>query len=136
QRSWRRRGPRRMAFDHPDDWRADERDRHAVFPTQQGSTAALRLDDRNSNDAPGVAYAHNRQTRRYSARAFSLQITCELPADAAPRAQFERVVVPHLDEAYVLARALTGNSADAQDIVQDASLSAYRAIASYANGHA
>jgi RNA polymerase sigma factor (sigma-70 family) len=54
--------------------------------------------------------------------------------DVTPRAQFERVVIPHLDEAYVLARALTGNSTDAQDIVQDASLSAYRAIMSYANG--
>jgi RNA polymerase sigma factor (sigma-70 family) len=56
--------------------------------------------------------------------------------EQTPRAQFERVVIPHLDEAYVLARSLTGNSTDAKDIVQDASLSAYRAIMSYANGDA
>jgi len=36
----------------------------------------------------------------------------------------------------VFARALTGNPTDAQDIVQDASLSAFRAIAGYQNGDA
>jgi len=56
--------------------------------------------------------------------------------DALRRAQFERIVLPHLEEALVFARALTGNPTDAQDIVQDASLNAYRAIAGYANGDA
>jgi RNA polymerase sigma-70 factor (ECF subfamily) len=56
--------------------------------------------------------------------------------DALRRARFERVVQPHLEEAFVFARALTGNPTDAQDIVQDASLNAYRAIAGYANGDA
>jgi RNA polymerase sigma-70 factor (ECF subfamily) len=56
--------------------------------------------------------------------------------DALRRTQFERIVLPHLEEAFVFARALTGNPTDAQDIVQDASLSAYRAIAGYANGDA
>ena len=125
-----------MALDNHDDWRAYERDHHAAFPTQQGLAAARRIDGCGSNDASNVAHANNRSTRGHSSRAFSLQVPRELSADEALRAQFERVVVPHLDEAFVLARALTGNSADAQDIVQDASLSAYRAIMSYANGDA
>lgn len=125
-----------MVCDNPDDWRADERDRHPAFPTQLGLAAARRVDRGGSNDAPDVAHTNNRSTKGHSTRAFSLQVPQELSADEALRAQFERIVVPHLDEAYVLARALTGNGADAQDIVQDASLSAYRAIMSYANGDA
>jgi len=56
--------------------------------------------------------------------------------EQARRVEFCRVVVPHLEEAYVLARSLTGNRTDAEDIVQDASLNAYRAIESYAQGDA
>src|SRR5205807_2600365 len=36
--------------------------------------------------------------------------------------RFEAVVLPHLDAAYTLARYLTRNDHDAQDVVQDASL--------------
>jgi len=40
--------------------------------------------------------------------------------------EFAAVVLPHLDAAYTLARYLTRNEADAQDIVQDASLRALK----------
>lgn len=40
--------------------------------------------------------------------------------------RFEAVVLPHLDAAYTLARYLTRNDQDAQDVVQDASLRALR----------
>jgi len=40
--------------------------------------------------------------------------------------EFEAIVLPHLDAAYTLARYLTRNDADAQDIVQDASLRALK----------
>lgn len=40
--------------------------------------------------------------------------------------RFEEIVLPHLDAAYTLARYLTGNIQDAQDIVQDASLRAFK----------
>jgi RNA polymerase sigma-70 factor (ECF subfamily) len=52
-----------------------------------------------------------------------------------PDERFARIVLPYLAEAYVLARSLTGNGTDAEDVVQEASLSAYRAIASFANGN-
>ncbi|WP_342361227.1 sigma-70 family RNA polymerase sigma factor [Terrarubrum flagellatum] len=41
---------------------------------------------------------------------------------------FERVVLPHLDDAYSLARWLTGDAADAEDIVQDACVRALGAV--------
>lgn len=40
--------------------------------------------------------------------------------------RFETIVLPHLDAAYTLARHLTRNSADAQDVVQDAYLRALK----------
>jgi RNA polymerase sigma-70 factor, ECF subfamily len=40
--------------------------------------------------------------------------------------EFERAVLPHLNAAYNLARWLTRNDADAEDVVQEACLRAYR----------
>src|SRR5215216_7869983 len=51
-------------------------------------------------------------------------------------ARFANVVLPHLGDAYALARWITGNRADAEDVVQDACLRAFRAIRSFANGSA
>ena len=48
--------------------------------------------------------------------------------------RFARLVLPHLGDAYALARWITANRADAEDIVQDASLRAFRAIANVAEG--
>jgi RNA polymerase sigma-70 factor (ECF subfamily) len=44
------------------------------------------------------------------------------------QAQFERIVMPHLDGAYNLARWLAGNDHDAADIVQDACVRAFRFV--------
>lgn len=44
---------------------------------------------------------------------------------------FERLALPHLDAAYNLARWLTRNDHDAQDVVQDAYLRAYKYFASF-----
>jgi len=52
------------------------------------------------------------------------------------RARFAAVVLPHLDDAFALARWLTGNRSDAEDVVQEASLRAYRAIGTFAGGNA
>ena len=50
------------------------------------------------------------------------------------KARFTRVVMPHLADAYALARWLTGNRMDAEDVVQEASLRAFRGIGGFAGG--
>jgi RNA polymerase sigma factor (sigma-70 family) len=47
------------------------------------------------------------------------------------RTRFEHVVVPHLQDAFALARWLAGSASDAEDIVQEACLRAYRGIAGF-----
>jgi RNA polymerase sigma-70 factor (ECF subfamily) len=44
------------------------------------------------------------------------------------RHRFTRAIMPHLDDAYSLARWLTGNASDAEDVVQDACLRALAAL--------
>lgn len=48
--------------------------------------------------------------------------------------QFDRVIAPHLARAYNLARLLVGNAADAEDLVQEASLRAFRGLDSFHGG--
>jgi RNA polymerase sigma factor (sigma-70 family) len=48
------------------------------------------------------------------------------------QARFRSVVLPHLADAYALARWLTGHRADAEDVVQDACLRAFRGIGGFA----
>jgi RNA polymerase sigma factor (sigma-70 family) len=47
------------------------------------------------------------------------------------RALFDEVFLPHMAEAYRLAQWLTGNTYDAEDVVQDAALRAFRGIKSF-----
>lgn len=49
------------------------------------------------------------------------------------RRRFEALFQPHLAAVYNLARYLCGNNTDAEDIVQEVYLKAYRAFDSYAN---
>ena len=48
--------------------------------------------------------------------------------DDEQRRKFEGMLLPHLAAALSLARWLTGNKTDAEDVVQDASIRAFRAI--------
>jgi RNA polymerase sigma-70 factor (ECF subfamily) len=50
--------------------------------------------------------------------------------------RFERVVLPFLDDAYTLARYLLHDEHDAQDVVQEASLRAFRYFGGYSGGDA
>jgi RNA polymerase sigma factor (sigma-70 family) len=50
--------------------------------------------------------------------------------------RFNEVVLPHLGDALALARWLTGNAADAEDVVQDACIKAHGGISGYAGGNA
>src|SRR3989475_12520261 len=48
-------------------------------------------------------------------------------ADAEKRASFEREALVHLDSLYRVALRLTGNAAEADDLVEETMLKAYRA---------
>ena len=50
--------------------------------------------------------------------------------------RFAEVFLPHLVDAYRLARWLAGSGADAEDIMQEASLRAFKSIRSFAGGNA
>jgi RNA polymerase sigma-70 factor, ECF subfamily len=54
---------------------------------------------------------------------------------AATRESFEQAVLPHLDAAYNLARWLTRNEQDAQDVTQEAFLRAFRFFDGYQGGN-
>jgi RNA polymerase sigma-70 factor, ECF subfamily len=53
------------------------------------------------------------------------------PPDSQRLAAFEALMLPHLDAAYNLARWLTRDDADAQDVVQEAYLRALRFFSSF-----
>jgi RNA polymerase sigma factor (sigma-70 family) len=80
------------------------------------------LFDGQDVEGPGLAPPHPAAATPLSAR------------EANDR--FAEVVLPHLDEAYGLARWLTGNRADAEDVVQDGCLRAFRGIAGFTGGNA
>lgn len=44
------------------------------------------------------------------------------------RERFSKLVLPHLADAYALAYRITGSHADAEDVLQEASLRAFRAV--------
>lgn len=54
--------------------------------------------------------------------------------ERAKRALFEELILPHLDAAHNLARWLTGDADDAQEVVQEAYLRAFRYFDSYNGG--
>ena len=55
--------------------------------------------------------------------------------ETASREHFEQTVLPHLDAAYSLARWLTRNDQDAQDVTQEACLRAFRFFDGYQGGN-
>jgi RNA polymerase sigma factor (sigma-70 family) len=59
-----------------------------------------------------------------------------LTSRADSNARFNVAVMPYLDDAYRLARWLTGNRPDAEDVVQDAFLAAFRGIGNLSDGNA
>ena len=60
---------------------------------------------------------------------------CQPAAASAIGESFDDVVLPHLDAAYRLARWLTRNEEDAEDVVQEASLRALRYFRTFTGGN-
>jgi RNA polymerase sigma factor (sigma-70 family) len=56
--------------------------------------------------------------------------------DDDQHSRFSRIVIPYLPDALATARWLTGDRADAEDVVQEACLKAFRGIATFAGGNA
>jgi RNA polymerase sigma factor (sigma-70 family) len=52
------------------------------------------------------------------------------------RTRFNRVVLPYLEDGFAFARWLTGNRADAEDVLQEACLRAFRAVRTFSGGNA
>jgi RNA polymerase sigma factor (sigma-70 family) len=52
------------------------------------------------------------------------------------RERFSRLVLPHLDDAYALAYRITGSHTDAEDVLQEASLRAFRAAGDFVDSSA
>jgi RNA polymerase sigma factor (sigma-70 family) len=59
------------------------------------------------------------------------QASSSIMQDKDDRAVFDEVFLPHMAEAYRLAQWLTGNAYDAEDVVQDAALRAFRGIKTF-----
>lgn len=51
------------------------------------------------------------------------------------RQRFAEVVLPHLDDAFSLARWMTGDRTDAEDVVQEACLRAFNGLAGFSGGN-
>jgi RNA polymerase sigma-70 factor, ECF subfamily len=56
--------------------------------------------------------------------------------DEDDRTRFDRVVLPNLEDAFAFARWLAGDRTDAEDILQEACLRAFRAIGTFSGGNA
>jgi RNA polymerase sigma-70 factor (ECF subfamily) len=74
--------------------------------------------------------------RASGASATGDNVVCKLPLmdEASKLALFEQTIVPHLKAAYNLARWLTGNQRDAEDVVQEAYLRAFRFFDGFRGG--
>jgi Sigma-70 region 2 len=75
--------------------------------------------------------AHERAGGRDEIRGAHTDDEDDPPAGDA-NARFSNLVLPHLGDAYSLARWITGSRADAEDVIQDAFLRAFRAIGGFA----
>jgi len=96
---------------------------HALAQTR-GAVVTLRLDDAATWPDDVASDVADLPRRNVDAGTRTV--------DAAGR--FARLILPHLEDAHRLARWITGDPVDAEDVVQEACLRAFRAIATIADG--
>ncbi len=58
-----------------------------------------------------------------------------MPKEQSKQALFEQTILPHIDAAYNMARWIVNNDEDAQDLVQESYLRAYKYFSSYQGGN-
>ena len=94
--------------------------------------------DPSSTDGAVGLFSARRTYKKWSKRSASEEtpLSKDPLFNPSQLARFEQVVLPHLDSAYNLARWLTGNENDAEDVVQDAYLRAVKFFDSFRGGDA
>jgi RNA polymerase sigma-70 factor (ECF subfamily) len=94
-------------------------------------TSTQRSNERREHSGTNV----NGRLHGRDAALCELQLVNDSIGSAESRLRlFEEVILPHLNAAYNLARWLTRNEHDAQDVVQEAYLRAFRFFGSYKGG--
>ena len=94
------------------------------------------MDHRLSQGPPINSFATHQTCSRTISSAPEQNLGVNRISSGDDDARFKSVVMPHLADAYALARWLTSNRADAEDVVQDACLRAFRGIGNFSNGNA
>lgn len=77
----------------------------------------------NMDEEPNDRLDSSRGMNQYRRR-----VTIRVPVSKTNRSAFEQYVIPEIDVLLRVAHSMTRNSADAEDLVQDTLLRAYRAI--------
>jgi RNA polymerase sigma-70 factor (ECF subfamily) len=117
---------------------------HQVLGLAEGQEAAQRVRragavpcSKTSGCAGSVSALATQRSNRDSSKCSerSMSEKCCRPATTpATGESFEEVVLPHLDAAFRLARWLIRNEHDAEDVVQEASLRAFRYFRTFTGG--
>src|SRR5215510_13395024 len=110
------------------------------------ATSAVGVERAQALGAGGIVIAFTPSLRagRYTGNVFRSPVAGDILQGIAPgyrisvdaKTRFVSLVVPHLNDAYGLARVLTGNRTDAEDVVQEACLRAFRVLDSVMVGNA